>query len=183
MTLPIVFGVVLFLIQALNAISIQKSLPDLEASGLTCSTPLTRRIDCGYLGIDQNQCEQQNGCCWAPTDAPNTPWCFHKSAESCSGYKVVSVANTENRLVALLKLKEECLAYGEDVKYLNLIVEYQAQQRLHVAIMDADKSRYEVSEKMLPRQKLNEKWNDTESRDFEFRLIEDPFSFQVIFSF
>jgi hypothetical protein len=33
------------------------------------------RIDCGYMGVNQFQCEGA-GCCWSPR--PNSPWCFMK---------------------------------------------------------------------------------------------------------
>ncbi|KAL5497656.1 hypothetical protein EMCRGX_G014169 [Ephydatia muelleri] len=44
-------------------------------SGQVCN-PYTNRVDCGYVGITEGQC-QSKGCCWYPTD--NVPWCFFKS--------------------------------------------------------------------------------------------------------
>lgn len=35
------------------------------------------KIDCGFTGVDQSQCESK-GCCWSPIDPNpgNLPWCF-----------------------------------------------------------------------------------------------------------
>jgi len=43
----------------------------------TCEVNPNERNDCGYYGINQNQCESK-GCCWSPTDVQNAPWCFFK---------------------------------------------------------------------------------------------------------
>ena len=49
------------------------------------------KVDCGYSGINQSECEQK-GCCWVPVETQNplflaigqeqsqpddTPWCFN----------------------------------------------------------------------------------------------------------
>ena len=38
--------------------------------------PNNPKIDCGWLGIDQQTCEKRT-CCWAQAD-PGTPWCYVK---------------------------------------------------------------------------------------------------------
>lgn len=38
--------------------------------------PNKPKIDCGWLGIDQQTCEKRT-CCWAQAD-PGTPWCYVK---------------------------------------------------------------------------------------------------------
>ena len=57
--------------------------------------PRPARLACaGFLGIDQQQCEQQ-GCCWASAsfqDAPpvDLPWCFSANA-GASAYRVTEL--------------------------------------------------------------------------------------------
>eukprot|EP00276_Gloeochaete_wittrockiana_P018185 CAMPEP_0184341240 /NCGR_PEP_ID=MMETSP1089-20130417/9855_1 /TAXON_ID=38269 ORGANISM="Gloeochaete wittrockiana, Strain SAG46.84" /NCGR_SAMPLE_ID=MMETSP1089 /ASSEMBLY_ACC=CAM_ASM_000445 /LENGTH=975 /DNA_ID=CAMNT_0026669427 /DNA_START=135 /DNA_END=3059 /DNA_ORIENTATION=+ len=45
------------------------------------SCSVSNRVDCGYVGIDQDQC-QQKGCCWSPVspNPNNLPYCFFTSA-------------------------------------------------------------------------------------------------------
>jgi len=46
-----------------------------------CSLPDYKKQDCGFVGIDQNGCEQK-GCCWVPAgDNSSTPWCFNKASQ------------------------------------------------------------------------------------------------------
>jgi len=45
---------------------------------LTCNIPDNQKIDCGYAGINQQQCEGK-GCCWVPlSNGSQVPWCFNK---------------------------------------------------------------------------------------------------------
>lgn len=41
----------------------------------TCS--VSKKLDCGYMGIDQAGCEGR-GCCWEESFAIGDPWCFYK---------------------------------------------------------------------------------------------------------
>ena len=36
----------------------------------------TDRVDCGYFGIGEADCEFR-GCCWSPTSASGQPWCYY----------------------------------------------------------------------------------------------------------
>lgn len=41
-----------------------------------CDASKENRIECGYSGVDQVECEG-NGCCWSPLeDGSKEPWCF-----------------------------------------------------------------------------------------------------------
>lgn len=40
--------------------------------------PDSTRSDCGYFGINQQECENEN-CCW-DSDTPDVPWCFFKKS-------------------------------------------------------------------------------------------------------
>jgi len=35
-----------------------------------------KRVDCGYSGIQQNQCRQRK-CCWKESSVDGVPWCFY----------------------------------------------------------------------------------------------------------
>ncbi|CAK0826020.1 unnamed protein product [Prorocentrum cordatum] len=43
-----------------------------------CAVPDHRRRDCGYVGVDQGQCEAR-GCCWKQ-GGHGAPWCLHGEA-------------------------------------------------------------------------------------------------------
>jgi len=53
----------------------------LLGASATCSTDVRTRVDCGFVGITQAQC-QTMGCCWSPVneaETTDTPWCFYQS--------------------------------------------------------------------------------------------------------
>ncbi|XP_046842344.1 integumentary mucin C.1-like [Xenia sp. Carnegie-2017] len=52
--------------------------PQDEHSGSTCSA-VKARIDCGYVGIKQQECEHNN-CCW-DSSKPKDYFCFYKGRE------------------------------------------------------------------------------------------------------
>jgi glucoamylase len=47
----------------------------------TCEVQEDLRTDCGYVGINQQQCEGK-GCCWKPAGSGSVPWCFFKGGAS-----------------------------------------------------------------------------------------------------
>ena len=57
----------------------------------TCSVSNRFKIDCGYFGIDQTQCEAQ-GCCWQEiADNPdNYPWCYQQGGTSAGSFYYLS---------------------------------------------------------------------------------------------
>lgn len=53
-----------------------------------CSVPDSSKIDCGYVGITQTEC-QASGCCWAQASNSEIPWCFKQAGSgNCFGYQV-----------------------------------------------------------------------------------------------
>lgn len=46
-------------------------LPDNKCYGIVPE----EREDCGYFGIQREECEEDRGCCFDHT-VPNVPWCF-----------------------------------------------------------------------------------------------------------
>ena len=56
----------------------------LVGHSVAANCAVTNKVDCGYSGINQQQCETK-GCCWVPTNPNpnNDPWCFFASGFSC----------------------------------------------------------------------------------------------------
>jgi len=49
------------------------------AFGQSCNINNSQKIDCGYSGITEQQCNSK-GCCWVPAgQGSSTPWCFYGS--------------------------------------------------------------------------------------------------------
>eukprot|EP00047_Mylnosiga_fluctuans_P006418 m.246766 g.246766 ORF g.246766 m.246766 type:complete len:724 (+) comp15173_c0_seq1:482-2653(+) len=48
--------------------------------------PQAARRDCGFMGIDQSQCEAK-GCCWTPVspNPGNLPWCYYSNGPTPPG--------------------------------------------------------------------------------------------------
>jgi len=46
-----------------------------SATSPQCQT--NDRVECGYFGINEAQCEYR-GCCWSPTTASGQPWCYYE---------------------------------------------------------------------------------------------------------
>ena len=83
---------------------------------LSCGQYEPLREECGYAGINQEQCEKNN-CCWKESSVDKVPWCFKgiddvptyytlSSSKSCAidrdlrqecGYKGIKKAECESR--------------------------------------------------------------------------------------
>lgn len=54
----------------------------------SCEMAESSRLDCGYMGINQQLCEAKK-CCWKPTRQQqivgDTPWCFYPSGQNPCG--------------------------------------------------------------------------------------------------
>ena len=45
-----------------------------------CDLKDSDKVECGYMGIDQNECERLN-CCWVPSKQSGIPWCYYREGE------------------------------------------------------------------------------------------------------
>jgi len=54
-----------------------------------CNVADSDKVDCGYFGINQEQCEG-NGCCWKESNIAGVPYCFHKVGESEGSHLVIT---------------------------------------------------------------------------------------------
>lgn len=56
-----------------------------------CAVSDSDKVDCGFVGVQQSDCENK-GCCWSPAgEGSSVPWCFYKSGvqqETCYGFQV-----------------------------------------------------------------------------------------------
>lgn len=108
-----------------------------------CPTiPLGERVDCfPDVGASKQQCEAR-GCCWAPLDERNVPWCFFSTNH---GYMVDSVDQSNpNVMKASLKRMASPSLFGADIEQLSFHAEMQTPNRLHFKIYDAHRQRFEV---------------------------------------
>ncbi|KAM6946338.1 sucrase-isomaltase, intestinal [Aplochiton taeniatus] len=104
--------------------------------------PESERVDCfPDAGASKAKC-QQRGCCWAPLDQTNVPWCYFSTNH---GYTVVSEASpTPYVRTAQLKRMAAPSLFGGDVQLLSLHAEMKSHNRLHFKITDASQKRFEV---------------------------------------
>ncbi|CAJ1065724.1 sucrase-isomaltase%2C intestinal [Xyrichtys novacula] len=104
--------------------------------------PDTDRVDCfPDAGASKRRCEER-GCCWAPRDERNVPWCFFPMNH---GYTVESVEHpTSYEIKAQLKRMASPSLFGADIQELVFHAEMQTEKRLHFKIYDAKKHRFEV---------------------------------------
>ncbi|KAJ2902832.1 glycosyl hydrolase family 31 [Zalerion maritima] len=110
----------------------------------------------------------------------------------CPGYKAENVKGTDAGLKADLVLAgKECNVYGNDVKKLSLVVEYQAEDMIHVEIRPAEikpeeEMWYILPEEIVPRPeadpefKLHMKEGHAANTDMLFSWSNDPsFNFNI----
>nr|XP_019950458.1 PREDICTED: maltase-glucoamylase, intestinal-like [Paralichthys olivaceus] len=103
---------------------------------------LAERVDCfPDAGASKLQCEQR-GCCWAPLDERNVPWCFFSTNH---GYTAESVEQPNPFVMkAQLKRMASPSLFGNDIQELSFHAEMQSDNRLRFKIYDANKQRFEV---------------------------------------
>ena len=80
-----------------------------------CSVSDPAKVDCGYVGITQSQCEGK-GCCWVAASTSSIPWCFNPAGATdvCSsliftatspGFTDADVANMKTYFYANLNIQ------------------------------------------------------------------------------
>ncbi|MEQ2304410.1 hypothetical protein AMECASPLE_026720, partial [Ameca splendens] len=114
---------------------------------------LAERVDCyPDAGASMLGCEQR-GCCWAPLDERNVPWCFFPTNH---GYTVHSVQSPNSyELHAEMKRMASPSLFGADIQELTLHAEMQTSNRLHFKIYDSKSKRFEVPHEHIQTVKSN----------------------------
>lgn len=80
-----------------------------------CSVSDPSKTDCGYMGINQAQCEAK-GCCWVAASSSAIPWCFYPkgTADVCDnlffnasgvGFTASDISNMKNYFTANLNIQ------------------------------------------------------------------------------
>ncbi|CZR69972.1 probable alpha-glucosidase precursor [Phialocephala subalpina] len=107
--------------------------------------------------------------------------------DACPGYTASNVQRTAYGLTASLSLAgPACNAYGTDIDSLNLTVEYQSEDRLHVEIVptyvgESNSSWYILPDALVQKPTIDADANITLDSDLNFVWSNDPtFSFQII---
>ncbi|KAG6915918.1 hypothetical protein DXG01_009248 [Tephrocybe rancida] len=96
--------------------------------------------------------------------------------DACAGYNATNVKTTGTTLSADLVLNGEgCGVFGPDIKTLGLTVVYETDTRIHVKIVDAAASRFEVPESILPRPAAT----SANAPAIQFNYTASPFSFSI----
>mgnify|MGYP002627011126 CR=1 FL=1 len=85
-------------------------------SDLSCLVHNPRKRDCGWIGINQQGCEERD-CCWKEDADPSIPWCFYGEDDSPT-FRTINnlsclVSREERVECGYLGInKEECEAKG-----------------------------------------------------------------------
>lgn len=102
---------------------------------------------------------------------------------ACPGYFASNVKETASGLTALLSLIDHgCNAYGTDVEFLNLTVEYQTTDRLHVEILPTFIGAENATQYIIPRGVVAKPGIEESNvkSDLEFSWTNEPsFGFEI----
>ena len=163
--------------KGLPCIVISISLLFFESFAQNCLVETASRKECGSGLITSNSQCLANGCCWARDDDRNIPWCFHGSDTKDTGYSLVSINPTMNGYSGILtKNQPGNSVYGPDIQYLTLDVYFENDATLRVKITDANRTRWEIPQSIIPRA---EPAIAPTTVDTSISFVENPFSFEV----
>jgi alpha-glucosidase len=117
--------------------------------------------------------------------------------DACPGYTASNVRTDGGQLNADLTLAgEACNVFGEDLQNLSLSITYEtsmflslhfhsafltlnAEERIHLKIIDPNSERYEVPESVFPRSNSNSPVSP-DSAAIQFNFTTSPFSFSIL---
>ena len=98
------------IILSLLALCIQEPTERTRITDLSCKVHNPHKKDCGWYGINQEQCEEI-GCCWKSDVNPKIPWCFNGQEDTDT---LRTIDNLHCRV--LRDDRKECGYYGIDKK-------------------------------------------------------------------
>ncbi|KIK51755.1 glycoside hydrolase family 31 protein [Collybiopsis luxurians FD-317 M1] len=106
-------------------------------------------------------------------------WIEPSVLDACPGYKVQNPVTEGAALTADLVLAgKACNVFGNDLEQLKLAVTYETENRIHVKITDANSSRYEVPDSVLPRPNGTFQGSPSAAA-IQFNYTTSPFSFTI----
>ena len=90
------------------------------------------KVDCGYVGIEEDECLSQ-GCCWSPEGQNSqTPWCYKRSTGEASAYKLSHMKKTDIGYAGELTVDKDDGKYGTALTQLKLEVIFQTTSTFRV---------------------------------------------------
>ena len=149
-----------------------------SASGPSCSVADSDKVDCGYVGVTQSECEAKS-CCWSPAGTDSqTPWCF---SSLYTGYTLKGglMTQTSTGMTGELELLGSgTQTFGPDIKSLRVDVLYESVDTFRIKITDKTTTRWEVPQSVLPRRLSGQalKPNDL---NYALSYTASPFTFVV----
>lgn len=151
-----------------------------QAASSQCSVSDADKVDCGFVGITQSECESKS-CCWSPAGSDSqTPWCFSPSLST--GYILSDMKTTASGYTGMLSLMggKGTSTYGPDLSELTLSIFYETASTFRMKITDATASRWEVPQSVVARPVSRQKQSPlTSELQYEFTFTSSPFSFKV----
>ncbi|KAI1294262.1 hypothetical protein EDD11_008198 [Mortierella claussenii] len=152
--------------------------PTFQNEDYLCAADIVARRDCGYMGINAQECYNR-GCCWdSTTNTLNAPFCFLKQ-HACQGYGVKGVQESDHGVVLNLELSGSCNRFGTDIAKLTATVDFETESRIRIQIKDASASRYEVPKEALPPTDSTVRRTSQDKRLYSFKYTQSPFTFSV----
>jgi alpha-glucosidase (family GH31 glycosyl hydrolase) len=144
----------------------------------TCSVSDGDKVDCGFVGVDQGQCEAK-GCCWSPAGQNSaTPWCFSPSLQT--GYSLSEMVSTSTGYSGKLTLLgQPTQTYGPDIQHLQLDVIFTSTSTIEIKIKDATKTRWEVPQSVVSRPSPTSNLSPSQLQ-YDFSYTSSPFTFKVV---
>jgi alpha-glucosidase (family GH31 glycosyl hydrolase) len=143
----------------------------------SCAVNDASKLDCGYLGIDEDTCVSQ-GCCWEEVDnsgGSNVPWCFYKASNTQYGlYSVKTTSTGLTGVLSTLPTGSKALSdpLGDDISPLQLEVVYETEDRVNIRITDGSSDRWEIPESVIPKPTVT----PTSSPNYKVTTTASPFS-------
>ena len=152
--------------------------PSTSLATSQCSVSDADKVDCGYVGIMQGECESKS-CCWSPAGTNSaSPWCFSPSLST--GYSLTDMKSSASGYTGKLSLLggKGTSTYGPDLSELNLLILYETASTFRMRITDASETRWEVPQSVFARP-LPQQQQKTSELQYEFSFTSSPFSFKV----
>lgn len=151
--LPVCLGIFAIVFPLVFALS-----PTIKAEQFECVIENNDKLDCGFLGITQKECELK-ACCWKETHS-QFPWCFSpKSSIECGFYEVRQVYLDKSSIIASLAYNSsKCpnsATVQENISELEFKASFDNESEIRFQIQD--KSAWKLPTDLVPISNMNTK--------------------------
>jgi alpha-glucosidase len=139
------------------------------------SCTVSNRVDCGYDGINEAQCEARS-CCWAPQQ--NSPYCFY-SAGTAPQWTVQSLNQiSASQYQLFLSINNQQGNYGSQPAKLQVDVFLQSNDGVRIKITDPSTQRWEIPSTIIPLQSAQR--ITTVNYNLNFSPVNSAFSVSIV---